>query len=120
MQKQQTSGLYYASKDYVSIVDRVCSKVSGFSELYQKLKRSISINGMSESSLVNYSRQLTHLALHYDFMPLDPSPDQVMDYLYLVKAAAQPLSLFSTLPCMACGTPVKCAVWSTNFFLYLS
>jgi site-specific recombinase XerD len=86
MQKQQTTGLRYASKDYVPVVERACSKVSGFSELYQELKRSISINGMSESSLVNYSRQLAHLALHYDCMPLDLEPDQVMDYLYLVKS----------------------------------
>lgn len=86
MQKQQTTGLPSASKDYVPVVDRACSKVKGFSELYQELKRSISINGMSESALVNYSRQLAHLALHYDCMPLDLEPDQVMDYLHLVKS----------------------------------
>ncbi len=86
MEKQQTTGLRRATKDYFPVVDRACNKVSGFSELYQELARSISVNGMSQSALVNYSRQLAHLALHYDCMPLDLDADQVMDYLHLIKS----------------------------------
>jgi len=49
------------------------------------LERSITINGKSESALTNYSRQLAHLALHYNRMPLELDADEVMDYLYLLK-----------------------------------
>lgn len=86
MQNQQITGeLHSAAQDHVPIVQEACPKVKGFSELYQELERSISINGMSQSALDNYSRQLAHLALHYDCMPLDLDTEQVMDYLYLVK-----------------------------------
>lgn len=86
MQNQQTIGLRRAAKDYVPIVQQACDKVKGFSELYKELERSISVNGKSQSALVNYSRQLAHLALHYRRTPLDLEPDQVMDYLHLVKS----------------------------------
>lgn len=85
MQKQQTTGLHRAAKDHVPVVQEACDKVKGFSELYQELERSISINGKSQSALENYSRQLAHLALYYNCMPLDLDAEQVMDYLYLVK-----------------------------------
>jgi site-specific recombinase XerD len=83
--QQQTTGPRIAN-DYVTVVQQACEKVKGFADLYWELKRSISINGKSQSALVNYSRQLAHLALHYDCMPLDLDPDQVMDYLHLIKS----------------------------------
>ncbi len=86
MQKQQTTGLRTAAKDYVPVVKRACDKVNGFLELYKELERSINVNGKSQSALTNYSRQLAHLALHYNCMPLDLDHDQVMDYLHLVKS----------------------------------
>jgi site-specific recombinase XerD len=86
MQKQEIIKSGTTVKDYVPIVQQACDTVQGFPELYKELERSISINGKSKSALVNYSRQLAHLALHYNCMPLDLAPDQVMDYLYLVKS----------------------------------
>ncbi len=50
------------------------------------MERSLSISGKSKSTLVNYGRQLAHLALHYDCFPLDLDSEQVMDYLHLVKS----------------------------------
>ncbi|WP_220417494.1 tyrosine-type recombinase/integrase [Dyadobacter frigoris] len=86
IQKQRVSGAQGASGDYVTVVQRACDKVTGFRELCQELARSISINGKSQSALTNYSRQLAHLALHYGVIPLELEPDQVMDYLHLVKS----------------------------------
>jgi len=86
MQKQQTTRPLTAAKNYVTVVQQACDKVKGFSELYKELERSININGKSKSALTNYSRQLAHLALHYNRMPLDLDADQVMDYLHLVKS----------------------------------
>ncbi len=83
-QNQKTS--IRKSDKPATIVEQACEKVSGFTELYNELKRSISINGKSESALENYSRQLAHLALHYNRMPLELDADEVMDYLYLLKS----------------------------------
>ena len=86
MQNEQTTGLRPMDNDYVTIVEQACDKVTGFDELYKEMERAISITGKSKSTLTNYSRQLTHLALHYDCFPLDLDGEQVMDYLHLVKS----------------------------------
>lgn len=86
MQTNQTTALQPTDKGYVTIVEQACNKVTGFRELYKEMERSISISGKSRSTLVNYSRQLAHLALHYDCFPLDLDSEQVMDYLHLVKS----------------------------------
>lgn len=81
-----TTGLRPTDKNYVTIVQQACNKVTGFSELYKEMERAISITGKSKSTLTNYSRQLAHLALHYNCFPLDLDADQVMDYLFMVKS----------------------------------
>jgi integrase/recombinase XerD len=86
MQTKQTTGLRPMDKDYVTIVKQASDKVTGFLELYKEMERSISITGKSKSTLTNYSRQLAHLALHYNQFPLDLDGEQVMDYLHLVKS----------------------------------
>ncbi len=86
MQTKQTTGLRTAANDYVTIVGQACNKVTGFSELYKELERAISITGKSKSTLTNYSRQLAHLALHYNCFPLELDAEQVMDYLHLIKS----------------------------------
>lgn len=85
MQKQ-TTGMRTMDKDYVTIVQQACNKVTGFEQLYKEMERAISITGKSKSTLTNYSRQLAHLALHYNCFPLELDAEQVMDYLYLVKS----------------------------------
>ena len=85
MRKQQTTGLHGAAKSKTTIVEQACDKVKGFSELLQDLEKSITINGKSKGLYDNYSRQLAHLALHYNQFPLDLTAGQVTDYLYLLK-----------------------------------
>jgi site-specific recombinase XerD len=86
MQTKQTTGLRPMDKDYVTIVKQASDKVTGFSELYKEMERAISITGKSKSTLTNYSRQLAHLALHYNQFPLELDAEQVMDYLHLIKS----------------------------------
>lgn len=86
MQNKKTTGLRIAAKDYVTIVEQACAKVTGFSKLYRDLERSMSVTGKSESTLSNYSRQLAHLALHFNEVPTNLDSDQVLDYLQLVKS----------------------------------
>ena len=86
MQTYQKKSIRMTDVKPATIVEQACEKVPGFTELYNELKRSITINGKSESALSNYSRQLAHLALHYNRMPLELEADEVMDYLYLLKS----------------------------------
>ena len=86
MQTKQTTGLHALDKDYVTIVEQACNKVTGFSQLYKEMERCVSITGKSRSTLTNYSRQLAHLALHYNCFPLELDAEQVMDYLHLIKS----------------------------------
>jgi site-specific recombinase XerD len=94
MQTKSTTGLHRAAKDYVTIVQQACVKVTGFSLLYKEMERAISISGKSRSTFTNYSRQLAHLALHYNCFPLDLDAEQVMDYLHLIKSRGPVSSTF--------------------------
>jgi len=67
------------SADYITILQQAWSKIAGFDQLNKDLERSISISGKSQSTLTNYSRQLAHLALHYQALPIDLDAEQVMD-----------------------------------------
>ena len=108
-----------AATDYVTIVQQACDKVTGFLLLYKEMERAISISGKSKSTLTNYSRQLAHLALHYNCFPLELDAEQVMDYLHLVKSRGTVSAIFLSLLCMDYATPAGFACWSTNNFVYL-
>jgi integrase/recombinase XerD len=86
MQTKQTTGLRTAANNYVTIVQQASDKVTGFWQLYKEMERSITITGKSRSTFTNYSRQLAHLALHYNCLPLELDAEQVMDYLHLIKS----------------------------------
>lgn len=81
-------------KDYVTIVQQACYKVTGFLEQYKQVERAISISGKSKSILTSYTRQLAHLALHYYCFPLEPDSEQMMDLLHLVKSRSTTSATF--------------------------
>ena len=118
MKTKRTPGLRTAANDYVTIVQQACDKVKDFSLLYKELERSVSISGKSRSTLINYSRQLAHLALHYNCFPLDLNAEQVMDYLHLVKSRGTIRLHFLSLLFMVFGMPVVFADWTINNFRY--
>lgn len=82
------------AKDYVTIVQQACNKVTGFEQLYKELERAINVSGKSTSTLTNYGRQLAHLALHYGQLPTELDNEEVLDYLHLVKAIGSPSATF--------------------------
>lgn len=94
MQNNQTTGLRTAATDYVTIVEQACDKVTGFTKLYQDLERAINVSGKSKSTLINYGRQLAHLALHFNQLPTDLDSEQVLDYLHFVKSNGPPSASF--------------------------
>lgn len=119
MQTKSTTGLRRAAKDYVTIVEQACDKVTGFSQLYKEMERAVSITGKSKSMLANYSRQLAHLSLHYNCFPLELDAEQVMDYLHLVKSRGTTSATFLNLLYMAFVMHAVCGDWNTNNFLCL-
>lgn len=91
---KQLTGLRTAAPDYVTLVQQAINKVSGFSQLYKELERSINVSGKSVSTLTNYSRHLAHLALHYQQLPTELDNEQVLDYLHFVKSKGSPSATF--------------------------
>ncbi len=91
---KQTTGLRTAANDYVTIVQQAINKVTGFEQLYKEMERGINVSGKSISTLTNYSRQLAHLALHYQQLPTELDSEQVLDYLHLVKSNGSPSATF--------------------------
>ncbi len=45
----------------------------------------MSINGLSDKTYIIYTRQLAHIALHFDRLPIFLNKSEVEEYLYLVK-----------------------------------
>ena len=86
MQNKSATGLRTAATDYVTIVQQACNKVTGFTQLYSDLERSINVSSKSKSTLTNYGRQPAHLALHYNELLTALDAEQVPDYLHLVKS----------------------------------
>lgn len=91
---KRPTGLRTAATDYVTLVQQAINKVTGFHQLYKELERAINVSGKSRSTLTNYSRQLAHLALHYNQLPTELDQEQVLDYLHLVKSKGSPSATF--------------------------
>ncbi len=65
-----------------TLVASACAKVAGFNELYQRLERRMHTSGRSESTLKNYSRYISQIALHFNCLPTELADDQIEDYLH--------------------------------------
>lgn len=91
---KRPTGLRTAASDYETLVQQAINKVTGFHQLYKELERGINVSGKSKSTLTNYSRQLAHLALHYNQLPTGLDNEQVLDYLHLVKSKGSPSATF--------------------------
>ena len=91
---KRPTGLRTAAANYETLVQQAINKVTGFEQLYKELERAINVTGKSKSTLTNYSRQLAHLALHYQQLPTELDNEQVLDYLHLVKSNGSPSATF--------------------------
>ena len=91
---KRPTGLRTAAPGYETLVQQAINKVTGFEQLHKELERAINVSGKSKSTLTNYSRQLAHLALHYQQMPTELDSEQVLDYLHLVNSKGSPCATF--------------------------
>ncbi len=73
------------SPESATLVAQACANVHGFNDMYRRLKRRMKTSGRSESTLNNYARHLSQMALHFSCLPTDLEDDQIEDYLYLLQ-----------------------------------
>ena len=52
-----------------TLVQRACAKVAGFKALHKRLEKKIIVSGKSLSTLNNYMRCISHVALKYNDLP---------------------------------------------------
>ena len=59
--------------------------MSNFSISFEKLKRQYALSGKSESTIKNYGRCLSHMAIHFNCCPSELNKEQVLEYLLYLK-----------------------------------
>lgn len=69
---------------------KACATIEGFKELYQRLEMRMRTSGRSESTLNNYSRYISQIALHFNCLPTELQDDQIEDYLHSLLRNSTP------------------------------
>ena len=72
-------------KQETTLVQRACAKVARFKNLHKRLEKKIIVSGKSLSTLNNYMRCISHVALHFNALPTDLDIEQIEEYLLSVK-----------------------------------
>ncbi len=72
----------FKKKDYYTIVQQAQDAVPGFRDAYAKFIERVTIDQNSPSLIINYGRNLAHLALHFSRVPHLVSTDEINSYLY--------------------------------------
>jgi hypothetical protein len=69
-------------KEYNTIVTQAKKGVPGFAIAYAKFIEKVTINQSSKSLIVNYSRSLAYVSLHFSRCPHEVSVEELNSYLY--------------------------------------
>ena len=69
-------------KEYNTVVSQAKKGVPGFAIAYAKFIEKVTINQSSKSLIVNYSRSLAYVALHFSKCPHQVSVEEINGYLY--------------------------------------
>ena len=69
-------------RGYNTIVSQAKQNVVGFSESYSKFIERVSIDQNSKSLIINYSRSIAAVALHFGRVPHQISVEEINSYLY--------------------------------------
>jgi site-specific recombinase XerD len=68
-------------KKSFTLVDQACHEIRGFRNLYQQLDDKVRLSGQSTHTLINYSRKLAQLSLHFGKLPQHISEKELNKYL---------------------------------------
>ncbi|HSB92100.1 MAG TPA: tyrosine-type recombinase/integrase [Flavitalea sp.] len=69
-------------KPYSTLLQQAKKNVPGFASAYAKFHERVTIDQNSKSMIVNYSRSLAAIALHFNRPPQEVSVDEINSYLY--------------------------------------
>lgn len=69
-------------KVYNTLVSQAKTNVPGFASAYAKFHERVTLDQNSKSMIVNYSRSLAAIALHFDRPPQEISVEEINGYLY--------------------------------------
>ena len=72
-------------KQGATLVQRASAKIAGFKTLHKRLEKKIIVGGKSISTLNNYMRCISHLALHFNCLPTQLDLEQIEEYLVHLK-----------------------------------
>lgn len=72
-------------KQGATLVQRASAKIAGFKTLHKRLEKKIIVSGKSISTLNNYMRCISHLALHFNCLPAQLDLEQIEEYLVHLK-----------------------------------
>src|SRR5574337_1434883 len=67
---------------YNTLVSQAKMNVVGFATSYSKFIERVSIDQNSKSMVINYSRSIAAVALHFNRVPHEISVDEINSYLY--------------------------------------
>lgn len=73
-----------------TLVASACANVQGFTEMYRRFERRMTTSGRSTSTLKNYSRYISQIALHFNCLPTELTDDQIEDYLHELLRKSSP------------------------------
>lgn len=76
----------FKKNDYYTLVQQACDAVPGFRQAYSKFVEHAAIHQKSKSLVINYSRNIAQLALHFATVPHQVSTDEINSYLYRISA----------------------------------
>lgn len=69
-------------KPYNTLLQQAKTNVPGFAASYARFLERVTIDQNSKSMIVNYSRSIAAIALHFNRSPEHISPDEINSYLY--------------------------------------
>jgi site-specific recombinase XerD len=71
-------------------VAKACATVDGYKDLYHRFEKRMTTSGRSPSTLQNYSRYISQIALHFNCLPTLLHDDQIEDYLHQLLRNSTP------------------------------
>ena len=73
-----------------TLVAKACATIDGFNDLYKRFKMRMETSGRSPSTLQNYSRYISKIALRFNCLPTLLEDDQIEDYLHGLLRVSTP------------------------------
>ena len=70
------------TKQYNTVLSQAKKGIPGFANAYAKFIEKVTIGQNSQSLIVNYSRSLAYIALHFSKPPHKVRVDEINGYLY--------------------------------------